>query len=459
MTTLVIIGAGFSGTVVAIEFLARATAADQVIIVNRSGKMARGLAYGTNSPRHLLNVPAGNMTALVDDPDSFLNYCNALGHSVEPATFVPRHQYGEYLSHLLDQAIGDSSADCQQRVGEVTSVQKDGHKTTVHIAGQPELVADHVVLAFGNFPPARIPGLDAIDTLNHYVPDPWMPLPEAPAEKPLEILLIGSGLTAVDSILEISARHPRARFTLLSRRGLLPAGHRDKLPVIPYDASIRQRIAAQPASAREYLKAVRQEIALHPELWRDVIAALRPITPTLWQALSVRERARFLRHLQPYWDVHRHRLAPATWDYLQQVVSTGKVRLTCGRVLSIEGNNEKMRAQIQPRGGNDPLRLTFDWVINCTGPSTRILKLNSKLIRQLLAAGTIAVDELELGLRVAGDGAIINAHGERLPWISYVGPMLKAANWEATAVPELRHHARALAIRLSAAPPVDSDLA
>ena len=99
MKTFAIIGAGLSGTVAAIEFLNRSTGDAQLAIINRSGSIARGLAYGTNSPQHLLNVPAGNMTALADEPNSFLEYCRKQGQEVASNSFVSRKTYGDYLEN------------------------------------------------------------------------------------------------------------------------------------------------------------------------------------------------------------------------------------------------------------------------------------------------------------------------------------------------------------------------
>ena len=55
-----IVGAGFSGTIVA-SLLARS--GQYVLLVDGSGKAGKGTAYSTTEPTHLLNVPAGRMSA------------------------------------------------------------------------------------------------------------------------------------------------------------------------------------------------------------------------------------------------------------------------------------------------------------------------------------------------------------------------------------------------------------
>src|SRR5918997_343208 len=96
--TIVIIGGGFSGTLTAVHLLRRGFGAvGRLVLVNRSGAMARGVAYGTASDLHVLNVPAGRMSAFDDDPDSFVRFVRTRGVAVDGGTFVGRHLYGAYL--------------------------------------------------------------------------------------------------------------------------------------------------------------------------------------------------------------------------------------------------------------------------------------------------------------------------------------------------------------------------
>ena len=76
---IAVIGGGFSGTLVAVN-LARA-AGDRslrIVLFERAARFARGVAYATPSPQHLLNVPAAMMSALVDQPGHFLAWLRAL---------------------------------------------------------------------------------------------------------------------------------------------------------------------------------------------------------------------------------------------------------------------------------------------------------------------------------------------------------------------------------------------
>ncbi|MGE1175768.1 FAD/NAD(P)-binding protein [Pseudomonas sp. BW7P1] len=451
MKHLVIIGLGFSGAVTAIEFLNRAPAGSRLTIINRSGQMARGLAYGTDSPDHLLNVPAGNMSALVEQSDSFLEFCKQLDPGHHSGSFVSRQMYGAYLSQLLSRAKADSCVECESIVGEVNSIQADatGKGAIIKVDTGVCIAADKVILAFGNFPPATPAGLREVARSNLYIEDPWSADNWMVQKAAPRILLIGSGLTAVDTLISLRRTHLAAKVTLLSRRGLLPTSHREKMPAEGFETGIVAEILAAPATVLSYMRSIRREVARYPERWREVVAALRPVTSELWSRLSLVERRRFLRHVQPHWDVYRHRMAPQTFSIFQDEIAASTVTSIAGRILSANANDESIAVRIRIRGGVEVVESQFDQVINCTGPCTDIGKISDAFISYLSASSIITPDALGIGINVDENYAVMSESGERVEWLSYVGPMLKARFWEATAVPELRQHARALAIRVA----------
>ncbi|HEU0055388.1 MAG TPA: FAD/NAD(P)-binding protein, partial [Longimicrobium sp.] len=96
--TIVIVGGGFSGTLTAAHLLrGEWPGGVRVVLVNRSGPLARGVAYGTRSAAHVLNVPAARMSAFAGDEDHFLRFARGRDPSVAGGDFVPRSLYGDYL--------------------------------------------------------------------------------------------------------------------------------------------------------------------------------------------------------------------------------------------------------------------------------------------------------------------------------------------------------------------------
>lgn len=466
MKNLVIVGGGFSGSVLAAQFLRHCPASSEgvrLILIERSARIARGLAYATTSPQHFLNVPVGNMSALADKTDDFLHFCKRQAAEVTEEDFVPRHLYGDYLADLLQLTARGAApgVELQQRVADVRAIHPDANGVIVELGGDEVIHADHVVLAVGHFAPVDPTGLPVTQLgAHHYCADPWQgdALADLPVDAP--VLLLGSGLTALDMLLELLNRGHRGEIAMLSRRGLLPKAHRRQRDEGDRVAGLRSRIEKVAPKVRDLTRHVRREItacAGDGGDWRDVFAALRPITPQLWQRLSAVERRRFLRHVQPYWDVHRHRVAPALHQRLQQALADGQIRSIAGRLHGAQLQDNRVHVELRPRGTDDTVRLSVVRIINCTGPNANLARVLDPLICQLRDAGIICPDEFGLGLDVDNRLTVKGAGGEFVSRLSYLGPMLKAGYWESIAVPELRRHALELALHLRSKYVTDND--
>jgi uncharacterized NAD(P)/FAD-binding protein YdhS len=256
----------------------------------------------------------------------------------------------------------------------------------------------------------------------------------------------------IDAALTLHARGLRARMHAVSRRGLLPLSHR--IPGSPPTFAHRPPdIEDGPASARAYLRSVRRHVALLAADgidWREVIGALRPITPALWRRLPMPERRRFLRHVRPYWEVHRHRIAPELASAFARLLESGSVYIHAARLLEAREHRDRLRISIRRRGSTEVQRIEASHLINCTGPQTDLRRVRDPLMAMLEARGLIRPDALGLGLETGDHGALIDADGRTSKLLFHVGPLLRATEWEAVAVPELRLHAAALIARLIA---------
>jgi uncharacterized NAD(P)/FAD-binding protein YdhS len=101
------------------------------------------------------------------------------------------------------------------------------------------------------------------------------------------------------------------------------------------------------------------------------------------------------------------------------------------------------------RGGGPTTALTVDLVVNATGPDFELKRGAVPVLSSLRAAGLVSEDALNLGLRTARFGACVGTQGRVTGELYYLGPMLRADYWEATAAPELRDHAERLAAHLA----------
>jgi uncharacterized NAD(P)/FAD-binding protein YdhS len=486
---IVIVGAGFSGTLVAANLLrSQHWATTRIVLIERSTSVARGKAYADREYPYLLNVPAGRMSA---DPNSPLDFLSFAQHRMPGATaedFLPRALYGQYLeATLLDaevsapphvhferlrgevcavEKIGDGSgyrvrfldgrtsgADSDSRTSGAVSHSRpsvadfDG-RTSGADSDARTLDADDVVLALGNPPPAALPGTDE---LHQYVSDPWaQPLKFAPGET---VLLVGSGLTMVD-VASAAAASSNEQVVIhsISRHGLVPPSQ-TQFSHSACKADSATILRAASFSALTLLRSVR-ELADETERrggdWREAVTFIRNIAPALWQRLPAREKRRMLRHLRPYWDVHRHRLPSETLAKLKHLRHRQKLHIHAGRLLGFEAVGNQVRVTWRARGSDELQTLLVNRVVNCTGPDYNVSRSRDPLMRSLLAQGLAVSDPHNLGIRTGSYGALVDAQGRAATNLFYVGPMLRADHWEATAAQELRGHAERLASYLSA---------
>lgn len=443
--TVAVVGGGFSGVALTCALLRLARRPLQITLVERRPALGCGVAYGTGHPSHLLNVPAGRMGVDPLDEAGFARYLTRQGHAGQAHDFVPRPLYAGYLRQALQSAASTAAPGVGWAERHGDAVDCDGG--SVAFSDSASLQADAVVLTNGHLPP-QPPGLPQGPAWTEpgLVPDPWRPgaLDAVPADA--QVLLLGSGLTAFDVLLQLRARGHAGPLTLASRRGLLPQAHR-RLELAPQGGLVAPDALKGVLSARQLLNGVRALVRLAQaggHDWRDVVAGLRPATPRLWQQLHESERHRFLRNLQPFWDTHRHRTAPQAWTEVMAEVASARVQVLAARLTALlPAADGGWQVTLRARGGAAPTTLQADWVINCTGSSSDARRTADPLMSQLVRSGAAVPDSLGLGLCVDHRYSL-GAPPGRQP-LRYLGPLLKAQHWEAVAVPELRLHAQTLA--------------
>jgi uncharacterized NAD(P)/FAD-binding protein YdhS len=389
------------------------------------------------------------MSAWPDRPTDFLDWCRKRDPQIPHFAYEPRGLYGEYLRSAFfeatDQSEGRVRIDYQRM--EATSIQRgsDG-RWIVRVEDGRRILANTVVVATGHRPPD-----DPLERLwqgsrVRYVQDPWAALSLTSIDPTESVCLIGSALTAVDVLLTLSRQPRSAEVVALSRRGLVPHGHVPQLAKgIP--PSWLDPKSAAPLAIRGLLHHIRSDIAAAEQSgqdWRQVIDGLRPHTAGLWQRLPDAERARFLRHVRPFWEVARHRMAPQVAARVAELMRSGVFRIQAARLLSAQGSASGVTLQLQPRGSDGASQTRFDWVINCTGPGSVASHLLPPATAELVRDGWLERDALELGVRTAPDGRAI-VKGRTVDDLYIIGSLRKPDLWETTAVPELRGQAAAVA--------------
>ena len=451
--TIAIVGAGFCGTVLAANLLRRPpAAATDIVLIERGAAMGRGVAYAAREYPYLLNVPAARLSADSRDPLQFLHFAQRHAPDTDGEDFLPRALYGDYLEEVLSQAERAAPAHTRLKriFGEVRRITPRGTgQLTAEFADRPPITADRVVLALGNPPAPLLPWAAAVREHAAYRLDPW-DLPKTLGAEH-SVLIVGNGLTMADVALVLSQETNRApAMQTISRRGLVSLPQSTFRPAaVSGDGAAFLACADSIRSVLAMARKLTREVESGGGDWREVVTFIRHLAPTLWRRLPEVERRRFVRHLQAYWDTHRHRLPPQLAARLSALRRSGKLRVNAGRIDSVTASGQQLRVRWRPRGGGGGVTLTVDLVVNATGPDYSLNEGSDPLLNSLRAAGLVCADALNLGLRTARYGACVDARGVASRHLYYLGPMLRADHWEATAAAELRDHAEQLASHLA----------
>ena len=447
--TVAIVGGGASGVLTAVHLLRR-RAPVRIVLLEEGPLLGRGVAYGISCDAHLLNVPAVGMSAYPDDPRHFLRWARERHPDVHAGAFLPRRLYGEYLEWCLQDEI----AGARRRTpftavqGRVVGVAAGPAGAGLRLADGETIWASQVVLAMGNSVGEHGGGAEAGG-----VRDAWQPglTDSLPGGRP--IVLIGTGLTAVDVILSLENAGFSGPIHAISRRGLLPQAHRAlaseqgvALAAVP--PGVAPVGLAQPDRARQLLAAVRAEIRVAAALghdWRTVVDGLRPRTQGLWAALPEAEQARLHRHALRYWEVHRHRMAPEIAERVDGLRQAGRLQISAGRILSIRPTTQGAAVTVRLRGGRADAVLEAGAVIRCTGPREALDTVGDPLLDGLFAVGDARPGPLGLGLAVDAEGRLLDRAGRPSEVLSAIGPLRRGTLLETTAIPEIREQAAELA--------------
>ena len=440
-TDIAVIGGGASGTLTAVHLLRADADLRVVVFESEASRRHLGAAYSTTDPRHLLNVRAQVMSAFPEEPGHFVEWARQAGYAVEPTDFVPRMVFGHYLRSLVSQFGDGRLRVVTERVEDVVP---DGGGFTL-TAGDTTTRAASVVFAYGNPAPRQLAtAAGPLPDAGWHVRNPWDLDALTALPDDATVVLVGSGLTAVDAAITLLEDAPRRRVVMVSRHGELPRKHLAQAltdwvsPVPPLGPLTADGLAELISNQIEV--AARQGVS-----WRAVIDGLRGCTPSMWARLDLDERRRFLAAHVRDWDVRRHRMAPAPAARIRAYRDSGR--------LSVHGGGLQWVDDLGPRCrvGLDGVALDADAVVNCTGPLNDVAQTVDPLLRRLVDRGTVAPDPLGLGLACTPDGRLLDDTGAIAAGMYAVGPPRKGAVWESLAVPEIRDQAARLAQHLVSA--------
>jgi len=448
-----IVGGGFSGLMALVRMTARAPGASAAIFERRP-RPGPGVAYGACDGEHRLNVPAARMGAFADRPTAFHEWLEReMPGRFGSSDFAPRALFGRFMVETVRSAVGAPGPRRAFVSDAVVHLERQPLGYELLLSSGRMVRARGVILAIG-LPPARAPwrGVDpaAVAAIPRrlLVEDPWEPGVLDGIDPAGTVLVVGSGLTAIDVVMRLRRTGHRGRIVLASRNGRLPLPHAASHGA-PATYDVAELEKGPNEAFRAIRRAAREELA-HGHAWQSAIDGVRPHVVRIWRAWSVAHRREFLKRLRPLWEVHRHRVPPDLLEMLQSEARAGTLELAAATVRGIaQTGPESVRIRLRTSDGTER-ELEAARLVNCVGPTMSVGETVDPLLGSLLRGGIASVDELGLGLRSDLEGRLLAADGSIAPAIRLVGALRRGELWETTAVPELRVQAAAAADSLAA---------
>ena len=441
-----VVGSGFSAIAVTVNLLRLLPAHCSIAVVGDDPGFGRGTAYRTEFYLHRLNVAAGRMSIFPDAPDDFVEWLRRQGRTVSADDFASRGDYGLYLRDTLAALLRarDGRAKLEFVKAKATGcVERYKVGTVFQLDNAAELIARNVVLCLG-VGNARLPLPEeavAAPAWPHIVKNPWKLSWLSKVQPRDEICILGSGLTMIDQVLALRVRGHRGPIHVLSRRGLIPHAHQ------AHRASVTPLLPEGTRKISAVLCALRRQSRDGAD-WRTVMDGLRPKTQALWQELTMEQRARFLRHALPWWNIHRHRISPAVSERFNALIDNGTVIIHAGFLKSIDHAAEGAEIVYRRRGGDERQSFHADWIVNCTGMERAGIG-HSPLLKEMQQRGMIKADKLGLGISVDDQARVLDVDSNVQPGMFAVGALTAGQFWEITAVPDIRIQAKNVAEAIS----------
>lgn len=460
MKRIGIIGGGFTGTMTAVQLIAKCDTPCELIIINERETFNKGIAFNPYSDKHLLNVITGKMSAFANKPDHFLDWVmQQPGYVGKDRTlisnsFMPRRLFGTYMGEIWQEAYRAALAKNITVTlidSVVRSLDRAADKVTLQLENNETQTTDYCVIATGNQVPGnpRIKNKDFYNSKN-YFRNPWLAESVQDLQNDKPVLIVGNGLTMVDTVLSLLEHGYKGTIYSISPNGfnILPHRHNG----LKYTALADE--ITDGMSLRELVSLVNKHIRLVREYGvsaEPVIDSLRPFTQKIWQNFRADEKKLFMARLRHLWGVARHRIPLHSHDKLQQLRIDGRLNIKSGRLLDITEDNGDIAIHYFDKKSKTSHVIHAGRVINCTGPESDLLKMGDCFLKDCAEKGLLRQDELKLGISTdVSSFGIIGPDGRPYENLFTVGSNLRGELWESTAVNELRSQAEKLAEGLCA---------
>ena len=458
-----IVGGGATGIALLRHFADRASAnptdnpVTAIRLFDKSG-FDGGMAYRTESDHHLLNMKVSTMSIRIGQPQDFLHWADRVGLVCDSNDHLPRKVYRRYLEDARQDAIDrclDAGIEFDAVHREVTGMRWSPNQIALKTEDGAEHKSSVAILCTGHNAPDDPYALSGHP---NFFRNPYGTF-ALPDREGVRVGILGSGLTAVDSLVALASSHPSVSLTCFSRSGLFPTVQANRLFASNGDfrATVqtwirsRDHIGADEFAGKisEWLKAhagiscdlscrdidsdaladIERNIAAAQSGRPNVSSVLTSIADVIcdaWHKMNRIEKTRFVELYNSGWLRNRSAMPLVNGIKIRDLLRSGRLT-TVPRLRDIVKYEGDFRATVGDGATHD-----VEYVIAATGPSYRLNA--TPLYRDMQRQGIIALDQLGGISCDYSDGRVRDADGLKYRNLYAVGSPTKGTHFYAAAV-------------------------
>lgn len=476
---IVVIGGGYSAATFIVQLIRTSNVPVEISVIEPREKIGQGLAYSATDPDHRLNGPLESHMIDPSRADELRQWCiaeNVLERDLDgtgPAghIFLRRSDFGAFLNATVsNEAHHGRQGSTIEHVRDIaTAVEYRDGRYCVRTERHNPLSAEFLVIATGNAEPTLQAPFPVEARLHpSIIANPLQPDCLQHVCNNARVLVVGSGLTALDITSTLLRDRPDCDITVISRRGLRPSRHapeiverlcdgsRPQAPKVPDpDAPIPAFLAKEPANLLRWFRALRSEIKQTHRAggsWHTPFDAVRDVVSKLWPQLPLDEQLRFLRKLRPYYDVHRFRAPVMCDEAVRRAEAKNRIRFLAARLTNVTAliGSPDVTVDMIESGSEAQVRKVYDIVVNCTGIDAKSTWRSNPVLASLVEQGMLRVHDTGIGFGVGPNCEAINRYGTIQKTLRIIGPPSAGAFGDPVAVVFIAAQIRRLLPELNA---------
>ena len=426
MIDFLIIGSGFAGAAMTVHLVEAGVDPKNINVVGPT-ILGSGNAFGCKHKDYRLNVRSEIMWIHPEKKNEFTTWAKRNTKDPlalhESGNFYRRADFAIFVHSKLKNFLQKKQLIHKRNLVKKIYKEKDGLWVSI-LNNQEKLTSKNIILATGNPIPAWPCHIEekAMKQKGALIENPWCGNWVNNINKKDKILIIGTGLTALDCISALKSLDHEGQIILISKSGKFPPiqakWERNENPNWPGDKNKE----LLPSTMIKFFKSYLPDNPPSTPEWQSAWEELRLDLNQHWNRILDDGKIKLKNKLYSTWSRFRYRASPHTISAKEYFIKNNQIKLYKGHVKNISLEGKDLFLCLFDGG-----KVIVDKVINCSG------KGNDDLIKQIINDKLGVKDIFNETLKVDKNNKVIPFEEKENVGLYMIGPTLMESFGDAVA--------------------------